>query len=122
MESSEVVEGQASSLTSSATSDSDTSSLVETWTLVDKEEAKHVRWKTIRVVASNTNERYFQEDSEEILSHHEEEKGLDDKVPIGEYLPRYNPPRNQVFTSYDRRFECDPFSVFLANISITIRF
>ena len=43
MESSEVVEGQASSLTSSATSDSDTSSLVETWTLVDKEEAKHVR-------------------------------------------------------------------------------
>ena len=84
MESSDVVEGQASSLTSSATSDSDTSSLVETWTLVDKEEAKHVRWKTIRVVASNTNERYFQEDSEEILSHHEEEKGLDDKVPIGE--------------------------------------
>merc|ERR550532_1292503 len=64
MESPEVVEGQASSLTSSATSDSDTSSLVETWTLVDKEEAKH-------------------EDNEEILSQHEEGKGLDDKVPIG---------------------------------------
>ena len=89
MESSEVAEGQASSLTSSATSDSDTSSLVETWTLVDKEEAKHVRWETIRVVhkmevASNTNERYFQEDNEELLSQHEEGKGLDDKVPIGE--------------------------------------
>ena len=53
MESSEVVEGQASSLTSSATSDSDTSSLVETWTLVDKEEAKHVRWEIIRVVRKN---------------------------------------------------------------------
>ena len=53
MESSEVAEGQASSLTSSATSDSDTSSLVETWTLVDKEEAKHVRWETIRVVRKN---------------------------------------------------------------------
>ena len=88
MESSEVVEGQASSLTSSATSDSDTSSLVETWTLVDKEEAKHVRREIIRVVhkmevAGNTNERYFQEDSEELLSQHEEEKGLDEKVPIG---------------------------------------
>ena len=89
MESSEVVEGQASSLTSSATSDSDTSSLVETWTLVDKEEAKHVRWEIIRVVhkmevACITNERYFQEDNEELLSQHEEEKGLDEKVPIGE--------------------------------------
>ena len=84
MESPEVVEGQASLLTSSATSDSDTSSLVETWTLVDKEEAKHVRWETMRVVASNTNERYFQVDSEELLSQHEEEKGLDEKVPIGE--------------------------------------
>ena len=89
MESSEVVEGQASSLTSSATSDSDTSSLVETWTLVDKEEAKHVRWERVIVVrkmevASNTNERHFQEDNEELMSQHEEEKGLDDKVPIGE--------------------------------------
>ena len=89
MESSEVVEGQASSLTSSATSDSDTSSLVETWTLVDKEEAKHVRWKQKELsakmeVTRNTNERYFQEDNEELLSQHEEEKGLDEKVPIGE--------------------------------------
>ena len=89
MESSEVVEGQASSLTSSATSDSDTSSLVETWTLVDKEEAKHVRWKQKEQcakmeVARNTNERYFQEDSEELLSQHEEEKGVDEKVTIGE--------------------------------------
>ena len=35
-------------------------------------------------VARNTNERYFQEDSEELLSQHEEGKGLDEKVPIGE--------------------------------------
>ena len=89
MESPEVVEGQASLLTSSATSDSDTSSLVETWTLVDKEEAKHVRWKQKELcakmeMAGNTNERYFQEDNEELLSQHEEGKGLDDKVPIGE--------------------------------------
>ena len=89
MESSEIVEGQASSLTSSATSDSDTSSLVETWTLVDREEAKHVRWKQKELsakmeVTRNTNERYFQEDNEELLSQHEEEKGLDEKVPIGE--------------------------------------
>ena len=35
-------------------------------------------------VARNRNERYFQEDNEEILSQHEEGKGLDDKVAIGE--------------------------------------
>ena len=35
-------------------------------------------------VARNTNERYFQEDNEELLSQQEEEKGLDEKVPIGE--------------------------------------
>ena len=38
-----VIEAQAASLTSSATSDSETSSLVETWTLVEKDEAEHVR-------------------------------------------------------------------------------
>ena len=43
-------------------------------------------------VVGNTNERYFQEDNEELLSQHEEGKGLDDKVPIGEKLPRYNSP------------------------------
>ena len=32
----------------------------------------------------NTTESHFQEDTEELLSQHEEEKGLDDKVPIGE--------------------------------------
>ena len=37
------IEAQAASLTSSATSDSETSSLVETWTLVEKDEAEHVR-------------------------------------------------------------------------------
>merc|ERR1719285_8997 len=36
-----VIEAQAASLTSSATSDSETSSLVETWTLVEKDEAEH---------------------------------------------------------------------------------
>merc|ERR1719285_111547 len=35
------IEAQAASLTSSATSDSETSSLVETWTLVEKDEAEH---------------------------------------------------------------------------------
>merc|ERR1719376_1910395 len=35
------IEDQAISLTSSATSDSETSSLVETWTLVEKDEAEH---------------------------------------------------------------------------------
>ena len=35
-------------------------------------------------MAGNTNERYFQEDSEEPFSQHEEEKRLDEKVPIGE--------------------------------------
>ena len=39
-------------------------------------------------VARNTNERYFQEDNEELMSQHEEEKGLDEKVPIGEYYPK----------------------------------
>ena len=38
-----VFEAQATSLTSSATSDSETSSLVDTWTIVDKDEAEHVR-------------------------------------------------------------------------------
>ena len=37
------IEAQVASLTSSATSDSETSSLVETWTLVEKDEAEHVR-------------------------------------------------------------------------------
>ena len=36
------IETQAASLTSSATSDSETSSLVETWTLVEKDEAENV--------------------------------------------------------------------------------
>ena len=35
-------------------------------------------------VASNTNESHFQEDNDELLSQQGEEKGLDDKVPIGE--------------------------------------
>ena len=38
-----MIEAQATSLTSSATSDSETSSLVETWTLVEKDEAEQVR-------------------------------------------------------------------------------
>merc|ERR1712130_875605 len=57
------VDAQAASLTSSATSDSETSSLVETWTLVEKDEAEH-------------------EITEEPLD--EQEKNFDDiKAPVG---------------------------------------
>ena len=85
------IEAQAISLTSSATSDSDTSSLVETWTLVEKDEAEQVRDGFTGCHKKACLEKKvfvwipFQETTDEPID--EEGKNFDDiKAPVGKYL------------------------------------
>ena len=81
------IETQAASLTSSATSDSETSSLVETWTLVEKDEAENVG--LIKTRLGKTAKMPFQENTEECVPKDEEERNFEDKAPVGKYLNLY---------------------------------
>ena len=81
------IETQAASLTSSATSDSETSSLVETWTLVEKDEAENVG--LIKTLLGKTAKMPFQENTEESVPKDEEQRNFEDKAPVGKYLNLY---------------------------------
>ena len=81
------IETQAASLTSSATSDSETSSLVETWTLVEKDEAENVG--LIKTRLGKTAKMPLQENTEESVPKDEEERNFEDKAPVGKYLNLY---------------------------------